>query len=350
MADLSRQLQPTVQAVYAAWEKEGNKDKGHRAHLGASILGNECRRALWYSFRWATDQHHEGRLLRLFDRGQLEEERFVKELRAAGIEVYDVDDRTRKQFRHSDCGGHVGGSMDGVGRGFIESPNKWHVLEFKTHSEKSFTELKMKGVHQSKPLHFAQMQLYMHWSGIDRAFYLAANKNTDELYSERVHYDEAAAEQLLRKAWDVVKAGRPLERISDDPSWYLCKFCTHYQECHQQKVAAVNCRTCLHSSPEFDGSGRWSCAKTGNIIATDMQRVGCEHHRFIPDLIPWAAPVDANEQLNWVEYELPNGKTVRNGGDGYTSEELHNIDPSLIGDNVLERLRAEFDGRVIGCS
>lgn len=351
MADLTKQLQPTIQAVYAAWEEEGNRDKGHRPHLGASLLGNECRRALWYTFRWATDQYHSGRLLRLFERGQLEEKRFINELKAAGIECYDVDDRTNKQFQHSDCAGHVGGSMDGVGRGFLESPKKWHVLEFKTHSEKSFNELRAKGVEQSKPLHFAQMQLYMHWSELERAFYLAVNKNTDELYSERIRYNEKIAEQLLKKAWDVVQADRPLERMTEDMSFYLCKFCNHYETCHKRKVAAVNCRTCLHANPEMSGNGTWSCANSGNIITTDKQRIGCENHRFIPDLVPWAKQVDANEAMNWIEYELPDGTTIKNGGTGersYTSEEIQNIAPELVGDDALERLRAEFDGRVVG--
>ena len=44
------------------------------------------------------------------------------------------------------------------------------------------------------------MQIYMHLLGLKRALYLAKNKNTDELYSERIKYDKAEAERLLLKA------------------------------------------------------------------------------------------------------------------------------------------------------
>ena len=62
------------------------------------------------------------------------------------------------------------------------------------------------GVEKSKPEHWAQMQLYMHWSGMERAYYLAVNKDTDDLYGERVHYDKEAATRLVAKAQAVVTA------------------------------------------------------------------------------------------------------------------------------------------------
>ena len=37
------------------------------AHLGASIIGKDCERALWYDFRWVTRWAFTGRMLRLFD-------------------------------------------------------------------------------------------------------------------------------------------------------------------------------------------------------------------------------------------------------------------------------------------
>lgn len=352
MADLTKHLQPSVQAVYAAWEKEGNKDKGHRPHLGASLIGNECRRALWYTFRWAKDKHHKGRLLRLFNRGHNEEDIFIKELKSAGFEVYAEDDTTGKQYQFADCGGHFGGSMDGVGRGFLEAPHKWHALEFKTHSDKSFNDLKNNGVEKSKPMHYSQMQIYMHLSGgLDRAFYLAVNKNTDELYSERIRYDEKLAGLLMKKAWDVIQSDKPLERMTEDPTFYKCKFCDYHALCHQQEVAAVNCRTCAHSTAVIDGNATWTCERSGNIIATDKQREGCEDHRFIPDLIPYATASDASEEENWVEYTLADGTTLKNGSKGercYTSTELHHLDPALVGDKGLEQLRSQFDGKIVG--
>ena len=170
---------PTVTAIYAAYEAAA--DTGYRAHLGASLIGTECERAIWYSFRWATRAQHTGRLLRLFDTGNLAEARFVADLRRIGVTVLDLDPATGRQWNLRDASGHFGGSMDAVAIGLPEAPATWHVCEFKTHSAKSFTKLKAEGVAASKPLHWAQMQAYMQLAGLDRAFYLAVGKDTDEL-------------------------------------------------------------------------------------------------------------------------------------------------------------------------
>lgn len=346
MSNLSTVTQPTIQAIYAAWEKRGNSDKGHRPHLGASVLGNECSRALWYSFRWCTDKLFGGRMLRLFNRGQLEESRFVQELKWAGVTVYESDPNTGRQYKWSDCGGHVGGSCDGFAIGIHESPQKWHVCEFKTHGAKSFKDLSEKGVEQSKPQHYTQMMIYMHWSGIDRAFYLSVNKDTDELYSERIRYDVKHADQQLRKAWDVVQSPTPLEKLSDQPGFFKCNFCDHKAICHGRDLPAVNCRTCVHATPEMDGNGGWSCAFHRTAITVNAQRQGCPHHRFVPQLVTWATQVDASDVDNWIEYEF-NGKRFRNGDRGhesYPSEELRQVVPEVLGDAFAAKLRDQFGG------
>lgn len=359
MVDLTRATQPTIQAIYAEREKRGNVDKGHRLHLGGSVLGRECKRALWYSFRWVLDVEFSGRVLRLFERGHLEENRFVQELRWAGVEVYEVDPQTGKQFSFKECSGHVGGSLDGIAKGLLESPHKWHIIEFKTHSDKSFLDLKQNGVEQSKPEHFSQMQFYMGMTAqtghrIERAFYLAVNKDNDELYSERIKFDERHFEMLLRKAWDIVQSPIPLERLSDDPTFFKCRFCDYKGLCHSTAneentitMPALNCRTCVHATPEFSGNdGTWTCAKRNIILTEQTQRSGCNHHRFIPHLINWAEAVDASEEENWIEYEY-NGKRFKNGERGplsYPSSEFRQIVPDMIGDDFSEKLRSQFSG------
>lgn len=349
MADLSQHTQPTVQAIYSAWAATGNRDKGRRMHLGASLLGRECRRALWYSFRWCTDLIHDGRLLRLFDRGQQEEERFVSDLRAVGVTVHTVDPQTGKQFSFSDIGGHVGGSMDGAAVGLLEKPGQWHVLEFKTHNDKSFADLQKHGVAKSKPEHFAQCQLYMHWSGMTRAFYMAVCKSSDAIYTERVRYDARLAGELLAKARDIVTAKLPPERISDKPDWYVCKFCDHRETCHERKPAAVSCRTCVHATPEMGGHGTWSCARHHKTLGSAAQRTACTDHLYIPALLPFGDPVDASQDDNWIAYQYA-GREFRNGQPGpnsYTSAELAVIDLPMIGDPGVDFLRERFDGQVV---
>ena len=127
MAVLPPPSNPTVTAIYAAYEAAA--DAGYRAHLGASLIGAECERAIWYTFRWATRARHTGRLLRLFETGHLAEARFVADLRRIGVTVLDVDPATGRQWNLRDAGGHFGGSMDAVAKGFPEAPATWRTWE-----------------------------------------------------------------------------------------------------------------------------------------------------------------------------------------------------------------------------
>ena len=103
-----------------------------------------------------------------------------------------------------------------------------------------------------------QMQMYMHGSKqlggklIDRAYYMAVNKNDDDLYGERVKYDAQQAELGLEKAKRIITSSTPMERISDRPTWYLCLMCNYRELCHLGKVAYPTCRTCIHSTPDIE--------------------------------------------------------------------------------------------------
>ena len=273
----------TVQSIYQAYEMKS--DNGWRPHLGASVIGRKCNRELWSIFRWVTETSHNGRLLRLFDTGNHEEPRLVKDLRATGATCYDVDPETGRQFRVQAHGGHFGGSMDGAALGLKEDSETWHVCEFKTHNDKSFHKLLKEGVEKSKPEHFAQMQIYMHLTEMDRALYLSVNKNDDTLYGERINYDKEISEKLLDKAGQIIFAQNPPTRITEDAAFWKCKFCDHWENCHGGQLPARNCRTCLHSTPTKDGE--WICEQGEKPvpIPLDVQMVGCQHQRFIPRLV-----------------------------------------------------------------
>ena len=329
----------------------------HRAHLGASIIGRECSRELWYTFHWVTDQKHDGRLLRLFNRGQEEERRFVRDLRMAGIEVCEHDPSTGRQFEWSEFGGHFGGSGDGLGINIPPAESKQHVIEMKTHGDKSFQKLAADGVQESKPEHYVQMQMYMHWSGLERALYLAVNKNDDTLHSERVKYDRVVALEHIQKARDIIASDTPPVRVRENPEHYYCAhFCDHRNTCHGTKVAAANCRTCVSSSPAPDGT--WNCSHFDTTISEDTQRKGgeCPAHLFIPDLVPFADAVDADEAARTIKYKLKGSDDFFFGnGIGnppqpreYTSRELQHLRPELISDLKLEALVQRFDGEIVG--
>ena len=288
-------IDPTVVAIYAATEAKNSN--AHRTYLGASSIGRPCARELWMRFRWVQREQFDGRMLRLFETGHLEEPRMIADLRSTGIQVLDVDPSTCEQWAVSFHGGHFRGHADGAALGIHAAPKTWHLLEFKTHNAKSFAKLQKEGVQVCKPEHYDQMQVYMHGLELTRAYYLARNKDTDELYGERVHYDKAHAEQVVARAGQIIFAPEPPLPIGKDASFYLCKFCSLSAYCHKgmtdlpHAMPEKNCRTCVHSTPLAGGD--WSCEKNCQF------GIVCTNHRYIPMLFPNLeySHVDENENV-----------------------------------------------------
>jgi CRISPR/Cas system-associated exonuclease Cas4 (RecB family) len=332
--------QHTTGEAIVKW-RAGQKQE-HREHLGASIIGHACDRYVWLTFRWAATPSWDGRMLRLFDRGKREEAVVAEELRGIGVELHTHDGE--KQIECRDESGHFGGSVDGIGRGFPEAPKSWAILEVKTHSAKSFTELRKLGVAESKPQHYAQMQSYMGLLHLERAMYLAVNKDNDELYTEWVHFDEDAFKQMQARARSIIDAKTPPAKLSEDPAHWQCKGCSFFDLCHASKVAEVSCRTCCHASPV--DSGAWRCELLSTARNFGQQREACEQHLFIPDLVPFGEPVDGGE--NYIEYKhRETGKTFKNGPGGYGSRELAASAAGTVTEPVIEAMRATFNAKVV---
>jgi hypothetical protein len=260
---------------------ESKQGKGFRRHLGASLIGRPCARQLWYVFRWAKGSQHSARLLRLFDRGNLEEERFVKWLRNSGIHVVDRDPVTGDQIQIEDHNGHFGGSLDAMLFDVPEFRMKWVLGEFKTHSDKYFKAVKKNGVKNEKEEHYAQMQVYMYKAELEHALYFAINKNDDDLYIEIIELDVPYALRMLDKAGKIISVDYPPERISETPGYYICRMCDYSDTCHFNAPKAMNCRTCVNSEP-IENSG-WICNLYSYNLSEHDQRRGCKSHTPIPE-------------------------------------------------------------------
>lgn len=330
------QSQATTHAAVLRWWAA--KPDGHRAHLGASLIGHPCDRSLWLTFRWAERQQFDGRLRRLFSTGQREEARVAEELRGIGCTVHADDGQG--QFRVAACSGHFGGSMDGVVLGVPEAPKTWHVLEVKTFNAKTFKELQSKGVRVAKPMHWAQMQTYMHLADLDRALYYAVCKDSDDLHIERVQHEPAEAQMLVRRAQRVIDADTPPARISADPAWFECKWCHFHPLCHGQRVPEPNCRTCAHATPIADA--QWQCGRTSEHRTEAQQRQGCEQHRFIPVLLERIATV-ADFDGDAVKYQTPSGASFTNGpSPGFSSFEMRDAPIEALTDPAVRAIKAAF--------
>lgn len=255
-----------------------------RTHMGASLIGDECPKAIWYGFRWATRPKFSGRILRLFNRGHLEEARFIAMFLMIGCQVYQQD-QNGKQFRISHAEGHFGGSGDGVCVGLPElAPDQPCLLEFKTHSEKSFKELVAKGVREAKPQHFVQMQVYMRKMGIAIALYGAVNKNTDEIHLEYIKLEPEVGDQFLDRGEILVWMQEAPAGISKSPGFFKCRFCDHRPVCQMGAEPDLNCRTCHYAKPV--PGAQWVCTHaqqtgTGTPVVIDkaQQFLGCQNYK-----------------------------------------------------------------------
>jgi len=318
--------------------------------MGASLIGHDCERYIWLTFRWALTPTFPGRVLRIFETGKREESRLVEELRGIGATVWETDPDTGDQWRVSACNGHFGGSLDGVAQGLPEAPKTPAVLEFKTHGHKSFTDLIAQRLRKSKPQHFDQMTVYMGLMNLERGLYMAVDKDTDDVYTEWVHFDQERFNVLLEKAQRLIDSTEPPAKLSEDPAHWQCKMygrpCTFHAVCHGDKAAEANCRTCCHATPVENAA--WRCEVHNKQLPDANQRAGCNAHLMIPALVPYAEPVDGGE--GWVGYRhRTSGTLFTNGqaevpghGPNFASKELHHCPGQLIAD--MAGFKDQFPG------
>lgn len=249
-------------------------DDGPRRHLGASLIGQRCHRHLWYTFRWAKHKKFDGRLLRLFNRGHVEEPRVVEWLRGIGATVW-TEDANGAQFKISGVGGHFGGSCDGVvslpPRYSYSKPILW---ENKTNGTgAAFNNLLRDGLLLTKPIHYDQMCVYGFKLNLDHGLYTNTCKNDDNMHVEIVKLDHRRGAELEHKAEAIIMMQTAPARISEHAEFGECKVCDHHEICHKGKPFDKNCRSCTHCSPRPEK--QWFCDKHNAIIPDEFIKAGC---------------------------------------------------------------------------
>ncbi len=278
-----------------------------RRHLGASVIGHECSRYLWYNFRWCVEDNDDfsdksgeepvytrenhARALRLFNRGHLEENRFVSYLRGIGCKVsthefppefdkYGNQITEGKQWRIAppELHGHFGGSLDAI----ITFPEEWDIEprsvlgEFKTSNAKQFEKLIKEGtggMRLAKHQHFVQASIYGKHYGLTHCLYCVTCKDDDRLWLELVKLNPNTADTSVEKAKRIIFATEPPSKLSSDPKFWQCKYCSASQVCHKDRLPLRNCRSCKFSQPIQDK--QWGCNKWDAVIPDSEIIKGC---------------------------------------------------------------------------
>jgi hypothetical protein len=211
-----------------------------RDYLGASRIGEPCSRRLVYEFTGTPPDEgkdFDGHSLRIFEAGHVFETLSIRWLRSAGFNL-----RTTKkdggQFGFSVAGGKFRGHIDGV---IVDGPGigiSWPALwEHKALNARSWNDLMKRGLKDSKPIYYAQVQIYMAYLEVPFTLFTALNKDTQELCHEIVPFDATCAQSLSDKAVAVIRAAEAQEllpRIAAAPDFYLCTFCPFIQRCWER--------------------------------------------------------------------------------------------------------------------
>ena len=220
-----------------------------RSYIGGSRLGDECERKLAYEYHHTAKDDgkgFKGRTYRIFDMGHDSETRVIEYLRLAGFSIL-TERKDGGQFGfwiapHPETGeSRISGHCDGIltaGPDVMQYPA---IFENKALGAKSWKDTLSKGVKRSKPIYYAQVQIYMAYLGLQEnpALFMALNRDTGEIYAELVPFDQAAAQAASDRGARVVSTLKPEEapRVAREATDFRCKFCDYADRCWEQPAA-----------------------------------------------------------------------------------------------------------------
>lgn len=239
--DLSskKTLSPRLNALIDAALEVERDQQPKRSYLGGSRIGAECERQLQFEFFNAPKDEgkdFDGRILRVFERGHWAEAAVVRWLCLAGVTIETHGDNG-KQFGFSDHNGLFKGHCDGrITAGpevFGPFPRLW---ENKCIKAEKWRAMDQHGLLHENPVYWAQCQVYMEKFGLtaNPTLFSAVNADTMELYWESVPFNPGAVHLLDAKAARILQsclAGELLPRLSQDPSFFKCKWCSYTRRC-----------------------------------------------------------------------------------------------------------------------
>jgi hypothetical protein len=171
-----------INALIDAALEAQHRSKPARDYLGGSRIGEPCARRLAYEVTLTPadgGEQLDGRRLRIFDAGHALEDLTIRWLQAAGFDLR-TRGRDGRQFGFSVAGGHLRGHIDGV---IVTGPDVgivWPTLfEHKALKQSAWIDLVKHGLRHSKPVYFAQCQLYMAYMELEVALFTAMNKDAE---------------------------------------------------------------------------------------------------------------------------------------------------------------------------
>lgn len=250
--ELEQQILPTMHDAYKADPVQKLRD-----HLGASILGEPCKRKVWFNFRGFNQSNIDARMIRLFNRGHLEEARFHAVLQASGIRTFWEHNGRQYGYRQ----GMFAGSIDGLALNVPECPNELVMLEFKTMNDSRFKQFLSRGLDNFQGYYnqclinmkcmneLAKEQLESVIQSdtipaeVNHTLFVAVNKNTDEIHAVLIQRDDDVAQRFIQTIAEILDNEIPAP-LHESPKYFDCKLCSFKKYCFEEAVFPQNCRLC----------------------------------------------------------------------------------------------------------
>lgn len=225
--DINAAINAALDAAALAEQREAK-----RHYLGASGIGSECLRRVQYD--WQVDSTHPARTKRIFARGHAFEEITVKAMGLAGFRIERDTPATSFSTANDTFKGHADGII--LAGPLIPGLRYRCLWEHKALGSSGWKKLEKDGLRKAYPQYFDQCQLYMAYLGLDEnpALFTAVNSDNCEILHLTVEFDAAAAQAASDRAVSVIRAtqaGELLPRITDKPTDWRCKMCSHKERC-----------------------------------------------------------------------------------------------------------------------
>jgi hypothetical protein len=231
-------LDPTLEAMHKAVEARAALEP-KRKYLGASVVGQECERNVWYTYNGYPSAPIPAKGLYAIEDGHRTEDLIAERLRLVpGIKLWTVQDNG-EQFGFSKFEDKMKGHIDGVIEGLLQSPKTPHIWEHKAVNERKFNELtKLKEKFGEKNalrewdyVYYVQGQIYMGEFDLTRHYLTVSTPGGRDIISCRTEFDRTAYASIMAKAQRIIAAKEPPARISERKEHFKCKGGNGYFKC-----------------------------------------------------------------------------------------------------------------------
>ena len=204
---------------------EIEKEQRDKTAMSPTDAG-KCQRQVYYSLINAPKDNTTAQEQLIFDVGNAIHEKLQVHFNNMGIQL-------KEEYRIEN------GYLDMPIHAYVDSiciiNKETYIIEIKSHKEWNYGNKCY--LVEPKKEHIAQIQMYMHFTGIKKGILLYMNKNTSELKEFIIKYDPKHIGEILNELFDTwqnaQKKVEPKRNKLYVPVSYPCKYCKYSNYCYR---------------------------------------------------------------------------------------------------------------------